>query len=107
MARTITKQMTLAEVLEINPGAARVLLDEGMSCVGCSVARMETLEEGASAHDIENRGNVSRGDGEAAFATAKLALHRDDLRPDIGGGMDDDGAHLGIAVARIEPDQAA
>jgi len=60
VARTITKQMTLAEVLEINPGAARVLLDEGMSCVGCSVARMETLEEGASAHDIDVDALVAR-----------------------------------------------
>lgn len=60
MARTITKQMTLAEILEINPAAARILLDEGMSCVGCSIARMETLEEGAGAHDIDVDALVAR-----------------------------------------------
>jgi hybrid cluster-associated redox disulfide protein len=60
VARIITKKMTVAEVLEINPAAARILLDEGMSCVGCSVARMETLEEGAGAHDIDVDALVAR-----------------------------------------------
>ena len=49
----ITSQMTLGEVLEIHPLAAQVLLDAGMSCVGCSVARMETLVEGAIIHGID------------------------------------------------------
>jgi hybrid cluster-associated redox disulfide protein len=60
VARTITKDMTVAQILEINPGAARILLDEGMSCVGCSVARMETLAEGAGAHDIDVDALVAR-----------------------------------------------
>jgi len=60
MAKTITKEMTLAEVLEISPAALQVLLDEGMSCMGCSVARMETLAEGATTHGIDPDALVAR-----------------------------------------------
>ena len=36
---------TVAALLARDPGAARVLLDHGMRCVGCAIAPFETLAE--------------------------------------------------------------
>ena len=36
---------TVAALLAREPGAARVLLDHGMQCVGCAIAPFETLAE--------------------------------------------------------------
>ena len=47
------KDMTIGEVLETNPKAEAVFMGFGMSCCGCPVSQMETLEEAASVHDIE------------------------------------------------------
>lgn len=49
----ITKDMTIAAILEAAPEAAGVLLDEGMPCIGCSLACLGTLEEGARARDLD------------------------------------------------------
>lgn len=53
MPGTITKDMTIAQILEVHPSAAEVLLDAGMPCIGCNLAKMGTLEEGARAHDLD------------------------------------------------------
>ena len=49
----ITKDMTIGELLNINPGLAPVLVAGGMHCIGCPSSQMETLEEAAAVHDIE------------------------------------------------------
>ena len=49
----ITKGMTFSEILEKNPSAIGILLDNGMHCIGCPMAQMETLEEGCAAHGID------------------------------------------------------
>ncbi len=49
----ITKDMTIGEVLEINPGLAPVLTSGGMQCIGCPSSQMETVEEAAAVHGIE------------------------------------------------------
>lgn len=53
MATTITKDMTIGEVLQINQGLAPVLMAGGMHCIGCPSSQMETLEEAAMVHGIE------------------------------------------------------
>ena len=50
---TITKDMTIGELLDINQGLAPVLMAGGMHCIGCPSSQMETLEEAAAVHDIE------------------------------------------------------
>lgn len=50
---TITKDMTIGELLEINRGLAPVLASGGMHCVGCPSSQGETLEEAAAVHGIE------------------------------------------------------
>ena len=48
----ITKEMTIAEVLKVNPDAAEALMQFGMGCVGCPSAQAETLEEASMVHGI-------------------------------------------------------
>ncbi len=53
---TITKDMTIGEILRINPEVAPVLMEAGMHCLGCPSAQGESLEEAAMVHgmDIED-----------------------------------------------------
>lgn len=49
----ITKDMTIAEVLNYKKDAGKVFLGFGMHCFGCPVSQRETLEEAASVHDCD------------------------------------------------------
>jgi hybrid cluster-associated redox disulfide protein len=49
---TITKQMTIGEVVEKFPQTVEVFLRHGLMCFGCAVARFENVEQGAIAHGI-------------------------------------------------------
>lgn len=49
----ITKEMTIYEVLQINPDIAPVFMELGMHCVGCAIARGETVEQAAAVHGID------------------------------------------------------
>ena len=52
----ITKEMTIGEIIRINPEIAPILMEEGMHCLGCPSAQGESLEEAAMVHgmDIED-----------------------------------------------------
>lgn len=51
----ITENTLIADVLELNPNAADILLEAGMHCFGCALAHGETVAEAVSAHgeDLE------------------------------------------------------
>ena len=49
----ITKDMTLAEVLNYRQNAPEVLLGFGMHCFSCPVSQMETIEEASMVHDVD------------------------------------------------------
>ncbi|MFV0519136.1 MAG: DUF1858 domain-containing protein [Lachnospirales bacterium] len=46
----INKNMTIAEIMKIDQGIARFLLEAGMHCVGCPSAQGETLDEAGFVH---------------------------------------------------------
>lgn len=48
----INKNMTIGEMLRINPDVAPILMEAGMHCVGCPSAQGETLEEAAMVHGM-------------------------------------------------------
>lgn len=50
---TITKDMTISQVLTLDPGCVQVLMAAGMHCVGCPASAGESLEQAAAAHDID------------------------------------------------------
>lgn len=49
----ITKDMTIYEVLQINPEIAPVFFEFGMHCLGCPISRGETVEQAAAAHGVD------------------------------------------------------
>jgi hybrid cluster-associated redox disulfide protein len=49
---TITKEMTIEEVVTQYPETMLVFMRHGLHCVGCHVSAYESIEEGALAHGI-------------------------------------------------------
>ncbi len=50
---TLTKEMTIGEILRTKPEAAAVLMEAGMHCLGCPSAQGESLEEAAMVHGMD------------------------------------------------------
>ena len=50
---TITKEMTIGEILRTKPEIAPVLMNAGMHCLGCLSAQGESLEEAAMVHGMD------------------------------------------------------
>ena len=50
----VTKEMTIGELLNMNPNVAPILMEIGMHCLGCPASQMETLEEAAMVHGIDS-----------------------------------------------------
>ena len=50
---TITKDMSIGEVLEIDRTTAPIMMEYGMHCMGCPFSQMETLEMGCAAHGMD------------------------------------------------------
>jgi hybrid cluster-associated redox disulfide protein len=49
----ITKDMTFAEIMEMDEDAGRKLGERGLFCGGCPMAAFEKLEDGARAHGVD------------------------------------------------------
>ena len=47
---TITKDMTIGEILRIDERLVPILLETGMHCLGCPASQGETLEEACAVH---------------------------------------------------------
>jgi len=50
---SITAKMSILEVVQAHPETVDVFRNYGMGCLGCSAARFENIEQGASAHGID------------------------------------------------------
>lgn len=48
----IEKNMTIGEVVKMDPNLIVILNNFGMGCVGCPSSQAETLEEAAQVHNI-------------------------------------------------------
>ena len=49
----ITENTTIFEALQINPQAGVILQGYGMHCLGCALARGETLAQAAEVHGVD------------------------------------------------------
>lgn len=49
---TITKDMIIADIINIDEGVIPVLMASGMHCIGCPSAQGESLEEAAFVHGL-------------------------------------------------------
>lgn len=47
---SVTKEMTIKEVLDIDRTTAPIMMEYGMHCMGCPFSQMESLEMGCAAH---------------------------------------------------------
>ena len=50
MAVTITKDMFIVDVLDIDTGCAEYFFEIGMHCLGCPASRGETIEQACEVH---------------------------------------------------------
>ena len=50
---TITKEMSISEIVQKYPQTVKVFLRHGLMCIGCAAARFENVEQGAVAHGID------------------------------------------------------
>ena len=50
---TVDKDMTIGELLIVNPNIAPILMRAGMHCLGCPASQMETLEEACMVHGMD------------------------------------------------------
>ena len=51
--RKITKDMIVSEVLDLDDRLQYVLLGFGLSCFGCPLSKLETLEDASKTHDLD------------------------------------------------------
>lgn len=52
MDARVSKDMVIADMLQVDPGIAPILMASGMHCIGCPSAQGETLEEAAMVHGL-------------------------------------------------------
>ena len=52
-AVTVTKDMTIGEILNIDIAIAPILMQTGMHCIGCPSSQGESLEEAAMVHGMD------------------------------------------------------
>lgn len=50
---TITKDMSIGQVLSIDRGTAPIFMQSGMHCLGCPHATAESIEQAAAVHGVD------------------------------------------------------
>lgn len=63
MAKTISKDMIISDLIMVDRGIIPILMSAGMHCIGCPSAQGETLEEAAMVHgmDVDDIVNTING----------------------------------------------
>ena len=49
---SITKEITIQELVEKYPEAVPIMLEAGLHCIGCMASQFETFGQGCEAHGI-------------------------------------------------------
>ncbi|MCX4268633.1 MAG: DUF1858 domain-containing protein [Lachnospiraceae bacterium] len=49
----ITKDMIIADIIQVDTNLVPILMNSGMHCIGCPSAQGESLEEAAMVHGID------------------------------------------------------
>jgi hybrid cluster-associated redox disulfide protein len=53
MEKKFNRDMTILEALRVHPRSRDVFLRNGMTCVNCMGAQMESIEVGARMHELD------------------------------------------------------
>lgn len=51
----VDKNITLGEAVQKFPQSAEIMMKYGLHCIGCHVAAWETIEQGATAHGMNDK----------------------------------------------------
>jgi hybrid cluster-associated redox disulfide protein len=49
---TLTKEMSITEILHKKPDSGSIMMEYGLHCLGCMAAEFESLEQGCLVHGI-------------------------------------------------------
>ena len=49
---TITKDMTIGQILDLDPSTAPFFMQMGMHCLGCPASRGESVEDACAVHGV-------------------------------------------------------
>lgn len=52
MAKHVTKDMIIGEILQVDKGVIPILMQSGMHCLGCPSSQMESLADACMVHGI-------------------------------------------------------
>ena len=52
MAKTVTKDMIIVDLLKVDEAVVPILMASGMHCIGCPSAQGESLAEAAFVHGL-------------------------------------------------------
>ena len=50
---TVTKEMSIIDIVQNHPETLEVFAKYGMGCIGCAAAKFENLEAGAKVHGFD------------------------------------------------------
>lgn len=50
---TISKDMYISDVLNLNQGTVPIFLQNGLHCLGCAMASGESIEEACAVHGLD------------------------------------------------------
>lgn len=53
MAKQVTKDMVIGEILQLDQGVVPILMQAGMHCLGCPSSQMESLADACMVHGID------------------------------------------------------
>jgi hybrid cluster-associated redox disulfide protein len=54
MAKKVTKDMIIGEILQVDRGIIPILMNAGMHCLGCPSSQMESLEDACMVHGMDS-----------------------------------------------------
>lgn len=58
--KSVNKDMTIGELLQVDMGIAAILMASGMHCIGCPASQGETLEEASMVHGMDCNELISK-----------------------------------------------
>ena len=53
MAKTVSKDMIISDLIKVDPNIIARLMSAGMHCIGCPASQGESLEEAAMVHGLD------------------------------------------------------
>lgn len=53
MAKQVTKDMVIGQIIQVDRGIIPILMNSGMHCLGCPSSQMESLEDACAVHGMD------------------------------------------------------